>query len=298
MSYQTACKSDDGVDRHVNRCGFQLPTGSKAVLKAELVTSSSVECSINEEVCMYCSHEEGSNQSREHLIGKGLACQTPGCTDETVISLCTGVCPEQVVECPFSNVGCGFVSKRENLLAHIEKEFPSHVIMVAQHTVVHYCIAPLVIKFKGYTHYKTSNETWYSDGFYTEVGGYQIRLEVCPNGYDVGESSHLSVFINLMPGANDDQLQFPLTGTFSVSLLNQLKDEDHFTRSINFDCSVREVYRNRKYVQDDCSWGWYEFISNSFLGFHQNTQFLKDDILYFKVSVIITSDSKNWLAEP
>ncbi len=48
---------------------------------------------------------------------------------------------------------------------------------------------------------KENNECWYSEGFYTGIGCYKVRLLVFPNGVGNSKSTHLSVYINLMPGA-------------------------------------------------------------------------------------------------
>lgn len=55
----------------------------------------------------------------------------------------------------------------ENLTAHIEEEvtLQLHVDMVAQHTIVHHRVAPIVLEFSGFARYKADDKRWYSDGF-------------------------------------------------------------------------------------------------------------------------------------
>ena len=55
-------------------------------------------------------------------------------------------------------------------------------------------------------------------------------------GYDRGEGTHVSVFLYLMKGSHDDELEqsghWPLRGTFTIELLNQKIDYDHYSRMV------------------------------------------------------------------
>ncbi len=51
-----------------------------------------------------------------------------------------------------------------------------------------------------------------------------MRLRVDANGDGNGKGTHVSVYICLMRGDNDDNLKWPFKGTIEVSLLNQLED--------------------------------------------------------------------------
>ena len=42
--------------------------------------------------------------------------------------------------------------------------------------------------------------------------------------YKEGEGTHISVYINIMPGEYDDALEWPLRADFFVYLMNQLED--------------------------------------------------------------------------
>jgi TNF receptor-associated factor 4 len=122
---------------------------------------------------------------------------------------------------------------------------------------------------------------------------------VYANGDGHGKGTHVSVFAYLMKGENDDYLPWPITGTVTVELLNQLEDKNHHREDIIFTSeSDREV--NQRVVDEERSshgWGITEYISHSDLGHNsaKNCQYLKDDRLHFKFSVDAKSSSAPWL---
>ena len=56
-------------------------------------------------------------------------------------------------------------------------------------------------------------------------------ISVVPNGNDEGKGSHVSVFIKLLEGPNDESLHWPFLGTVELELLNQLADSGHHVRT-------------------------------------------------------------------
>ena len=102
-----------------------------------------------------------------------------------------------------------------------------------------------------------------------------------------------------MSGAYDNILEWPFQGEVAVELLNQLEDKNHVKEVMQFDesappeCRQIEV-RKRHGVE----YGVPDFISHSELSLNSflNRQYLKDDTLYFRVSVTATFKTKPWLA--
>ena len=76
------------------------------------------------------------------------------------------------------------------------------------------------------------NEGLFSDPVYSHFGRYKMRLSVFANGNGSGEGTHMSVYVHLMQGDNDDILKWPFKGTIKVSLLNQLEDGQHHTKQL------------------------------------------------------------------
>ena len=113
-------------------------------------------------------------------------------------------------------------------------------------------------------------------------------LNVDANGVDEGKGTHVSVYVYLMRGDNDDNLKWPFKGTIKVSLLNQLEDEQHHTMEVWSDeDDIPEDIGGRVTgrVRADCGWGISQFIPHEDLSYSgdKNCQYLKDDTLFFRV---------------
>lgn len=88
-----------------------------------------------------------------------------------------------------------------------------------------------------YEEHKWMENDWHSPPFYTHQLGYKMCLRVCACGQLKGQDSHVSIFIHLMRGENDDFLVWPFYGNVVVELMNQRKDGWHLRKTIPFDNS-------------------------------------------------------------
>ena len=151
-----------------------------------------------------------------------------------------------------------------------------------QNTPTCYPCPPWVIKMEGFLEKKKYNMQWYSDPVYSHFGGYKMCLRVDANGNRIGggKDTHVSVFAYLMQGDNDDNLKWPFKGTIKVSLLNQLEDGQHHTKSpwTSFNDRITEQERASG------GQGLDQFVSHQDLDY--NCQYLKDDTLFFRVDYI------------
>ena len=148
-----------------------------------------------------------------------------------------------------------------------------------------------VFKMPEFKQHKSLNDIWYSPPFYTHPGGYKMCIEVDVNGFGDGENTQVSVFAYLMQGRNDDNLLWPFTGKVTITLLNQLADMNHYTRTVSFpqddEATMRVVRGERSYT----AYGFPKFIAHSRLDAH----YLKDDCLYFRIEVTPPKPLKPWL---
>ena len=135
---------------------------------------------------------------------------------------------------------------------------------------------------------KENEEPWVTDPVYSHFGGYKMCLGVGANGYEVGKGTHVSVFINLMRGDNDNNLKWPFKGTIKVSLLNQLEDGQHLTEELwSPGSNIPEDTSGRVTDGENAGkgWGYHKFVSHQELSYqgNKNSQYLKDNTLFFRV---------------
>uniref|UniRef100_A0A1X7V4I0 RING-type E3 ubiquitin transferase n=1 Tax=Amphimedon queenslandica TaxID=400682 RepID=A0A1X7V4I0_AMPQE len=311
----------------INGCGEKI---RRSALKTHL-TGNCTKRMVN---CKYCK-QRGRHQlitSSNHLNecpDLPFQCSNEGCNEKISrrsLASHNETCPKAIIPCEYNTVGCNKKMKREEQEIHneestemhlkltkaqlqaISKELESTKEQLKESTeTIKSLIAqknPLiasneVIKLSQYTKKKGKNEEWYSPGFYTSLGGYKMSLSVYPNGAGDGKGTHVSGFMHLMAGEYDDTLEWPFQGEVTIEILNQLEDKNHRKRTFSFNESIRNEYKQR--VREGRSangWGSQKFISHEGLEYNPvtNCQYLKDDSLYFRVSVKVTSKTKSWLA--
>ena len=134
---------------------------------------------------------------------------------------------------------------------------------------------------------KQLNNIFYGPSFRTHYQGYKMCIKVFSNGHSDGEDSHVSVFVQLMAGDNDDQLQWPFVGDFEFMLLNWREDKGHHKAIISILASSGLV----RVLQGDYgeSWGHAKFISHSSLRYNRstNTEYLQNDSLRLRVKQVV-----------
>ena len=148
---------------------------------------------------------------------------------------------------------------------------------------------PMVFKMTGYNARKATDDRFYSDSFYTSPGGYKMCIAVDADGDGSGSGTHVLVCEKLLEGAYDASLSLPFIGTVTYMLLNQLADDNHHSKMFEF-----TTIHNAKVGS---AYGYPQFISHSALSHDpvKNTQYLKNDTLYFRVTVTVKVNNKPWL---
>ena len=78
-----------------------------------------------------------------------------------------------------------------------------------------------------------------------------LRVDVA--GYSDGKSIHVSVYLYLMKGPNNDDLEWsdlwPIRGKFMIELLNQLNDSDHYAHIVLFTTYTSGNFANRVVIK-------------------------------------------------
>ena len=139
-----------------------------------------------------------------------------------------------------------------------------------------------ILKMSDFAKRKENKEQWYSKPFFAFQQGYQMRLRIYADGYRDGKNTHVSVYLCLMKGPHDDELEqsgyWPLSGTFTIEVLNQLNNNDHYSRHMIF---RPPAVINRVVDGIDGGSGYHQFISHDIL---LHNKYLKNDALYFRIS--------------
>ena len=215
-------------------------------------------------------------------------------------------CLFEKVSCKYSTIGCDKEVERKDLEEH-EGDTGQH-LQLALDTVHQQQITirdmqaqsrkmPITYKLTNFNQHKTDDDIVYNPAFYTSPKGYKMCISVYANGDGDGEDTHVSVFAYLMKGENDDFLQWPFTGKVTLKLLNQLEDKNHHSKTAIFPSDRNSSKRVVNEERSDFGWGWSKYISHSDLDHNttKNCQYLKDDRLFFKISVIAESSPTPWL---
>ena len=160
-------------------------------------------------------------------------------------------------------------------------------------------LPPCTITMFNYKEHKRVGDWWYSVPFYSEANGYKLCLEINANGWGSGKDTHLSVGVLHMKGDYDESLMWPLNSEITIQLLNWREDKGHVEVIIDH-YNVPIEYRTRvvdgETAQNAIIRG--QFIPHSSLRYNadNNTEYLRNDILCFRVSkVIIHTGKKNIL---
>ena len=304
----TINETGTSIEAHLNSCPYQLiPCTNECgeeVLRMSLHDHIEENCCNRLVKCQYCKedikYQYIGNIHPNQCPDYPVKCSNEECSKKIPRRLLAShneTCPKAIITCEYNTVGCNKRMKREEKEEHDEESVKTHFQMAvkrfkeSQDEVTKLKAAVTqsdVLKLCHFSEKKEQNEEWYSPCFYTSLGGYKMKLKVYPNGDGNGKGTHVSCYICLMSGEYDDTLEWPFRGEVTIELLNQLADSSHFKANISFN----------NVVDDTQELGILCFISHSKLNENSSTkcQFLKDDILYFRVSVKVTSQTKPWLA--
>ena len=275
------CKDDSGEVKHF--------------IKKQVKKHLRKDCPNRDYTCKYCG-EKGTYAEITQFHDRECNMKLLRCPKECGATIARKNIDEHVqndcrytmIPCKFQNIGCKIEMKREKMAAHEnDDKFHLHMALNAVVKLQDANTKPeensLTLK-KGDTitfalqDYQNKKKTgWFTlPSFYTHPNGYHMALRV-----HVGEGMRVLVYALILEGKFDKGLKWPFDGEVTFTLLNQLEDKNHYTMTIT--------------VEDDldiCS----EYIRHSALAHNaaKNTQYLKDDTLYFRMSAKV-ADHKPWL---
>ena len=137
-----------------------------------------------------------------------------------------------------------------------------------------------------FSQHKKDDDRWFSQPFYSSPEGYKLSLCVVANGYDDGKGTHISVFVFLMEGENDHQLQWPFEHSVTYGILNWKRDENYVINAIPFkDVPAQSKSRVTSGETASVGFGTPQFLSHALL-YHtkdEHVQYLHEDCLCLRV---------------
>ena len=145
---------------------------------------------------------------------------------------------------------------------------------------------------------KQSNNTFYSPPFYTHRQGYKMCLKINSNGIGSYRGITVSVYVQLLAGDSDDELQWPFVGDVVLELVNWREDKGHLNKAlpINVVCDLDKVTQGTA----GNSFGFVQFISQSSLSYDpaSNTEYLHNDSLLLRVKQVAVYSTPLLLKTP
>ena len=300
------------LEAHVTTCEFTLIPCPKEcknkfkithLMRKDLERHLEKDCLKRNHKCEYCG-EKGTYAHITQIHDKICEQKILPCPNN-----CTKTMPRQdiekhvefeceytVIACKFKNIGCTTEMKRGDMEAH-EQDDNLHLskalntIVKLQENELNVILTDgqsITFKVTGFQGKKENNKMFTSPSFYTSPGGYHMAITVYANGNGFDKGTHVSVYAPILQGKYDTELRWPFIGKVKLTLLNQLEDNKHKTK-----ISTNVVADGAKVGSE---WGFGDFIPYCELAHDpvKNTQYLKDDALYFRVSVEV-SDHKPWL---
>jgi hypothetical protein len=130
---------------------------------------------------------------------------------------------------------------------------------------------------------ETSGSVLTSTPFYTSSNGYKMCIRLYLNGHD--QSTHISIFLILMPGDFDALLDWPFNFQVIFCLYDVIKQENHILES--FQSNTKSKSFQRPQSELNIGSGISKFIPKSIIQ-QDNSPYVCDDSIYIKV--MITKD--------
>ena len=254
--------------------------------------------------CETCSEFESTFEDVTTRHIKVCPCRLVSCPNDCGVSLqhklmddhVASKCPLEIISCSFNYAGCKEKFPRKDMPVHISDNLAVHMSLQAishrkeieelkaenKELRSHLRIMPVNIVLNGYTSKKVEEENWYSRPFYTHLRGYKLRLSVSCNGDDEGEGTHISLYVHLMSGKHDDELEWPFQRPITIQLLDQKEGRKHHEYVLTFDDAPSEcaVKIEEPIDFDHPGWGTPKFMAHSRL----SPRYLVNDSLSFRVS--------------
>ena len=242
------------------------------------------------DLAVYCTHREDGCKWSGEL--RGLEAHL------------NSVCPVVICECRYA---CGKCFPRSTLNTHemdlcpnrplevkfasfqreVSSQFAKYEFKIAQLEAQLFC-PPCKLTMSCYYFHKNAKDRWFSPPFYDRPGGYKFCIKVNTNGGSEGTGSHVSMYVYLMKGLNDDRLVWPFQGSIEIQLVNQKKQNKCVVVEFDKKAAAKGI-ASREMSEDirDVGLGFSQFVSHRRVEeTTERSQYLLDDCLIFIVTKI------------
>ena len=306
----------DEYDAHVTECGFVVvdcPNDgcTDKILKKFLHEHLSLACHRRLVECPVCKDKVINEEMHNHpytcpdveIKCTNLDCSTKIYRRQLVAH--KNVCPKTRIDCPYSEVGCIERVHRKDIQKHLRESMDQHYLKAVEMAkslreeiasirkeIALKSSPPYIFKISGYRKLKQNRQEWTSPDFFSQPGGYKMRMTVSPGGVD-DVNDYLSIFISLIQGPKDAELSWPFWGFVTVQILNQKKDQEHHSNSVLVLATREELGEEELNGRGNC-----HFIAHNVLEKETSTCTYVDldGCIHFRISKItINSICQPWL---
>ena len=122
----------------------------------------------------------------------------------------------------------------------------------------------------------------YSPAFYTSFPGYKMYLRINLNGVDSGVGKYIALFVHMMQGDYDDDLEWPFTGRITVTILDQSEFGHHIGESLNGQPDMSAFKRLTTAPRNDLGFG---FVTFTLIERILNPQYIKDNTMLVRIQI-------------
>ena len=255
------------LKNHIASCPFALLTCPNKCqdkdgkfLRKDLPEHLLKACPNREYECCFCgkngTYVTITNTHFNTCLEKPVNCTNSNCNE--IVRRCgmkrhRQECLFTEVQCKFQGIGCAAKRMRKDMKEH-EMDDSSHLhialeaiaeqqkdknktakVIAELHKRLQETIEQRVTKFKlkNYNCLSILRKDFTSPRFYSSPGGYCMVLKV-----SFKTSGCFGTYIFLESGDNDEDLAWPFQGAVTITLLNQLENKHHLTRTVHFKASA------------------------------------------------------------
>ena len=267
------CQFVGELGQHDATCDFSLlPCPNKCTDQQNKITTvmkkdmekHTMECPKRQYECPHCKetgeYNERTTKHLEECPKMEDVCPNEGCTEKSLrcdLPKHRQECPHELVMCKYAYLGCDVTLPREEMTEH-QKDDQSHAnLSMLKHRYRYYCV---------------------DDFDERKRDDPQVRFNFHFREEDGDKEEIVTTLITFLSNENISFRIFSMSYSLfpwkpiTIELLNQLEDNHHHC------CRLRLLEEGDKNSK---------FIAHSVLGYNPtiNCQYLKDDKLYFRVSL-------------